>query len=62
MSLVLTSVQAREGNSRVTDSDDARMYLHTSRSCVTVSPSLTHESTHTHTNTHTHTHTHTLGL
>ncbi len=57
MSLVLPSVQAREGN-RVADrhSDEACMYFHTSRDCdVTMYPSLTHAPEHTHTHTHTNT-------
>ncbi len=55
--------------SRVTDSDEARMCLHTSRGCVTLSPSFTNPSTNTHdaaavlqlwlsiSLSHTHTHT-----
>ncbi len=50
------SSSPKEEQSRVTDSDDARMCLQTSHGCVTMSPSLTHTSTHTSTHTHTHTH------
>ncbi len=63
------SSSPKEEQSRVTDSDDARMCLQTSCGCVTMSPSLTHASTHagthagtharTHARTRTHTHTHT---